>query len=153
MATSVAFDLVDRLVVVLTAALPTVSVYDGTGDSDDPGDWLMIGVSNPDDDRPQVIDSRQSWAGLGARARDEEGTIACVALSWNGNASARDARAGVKAITEAVENALRSDPALGGVVPGLMWTGYGTSGSGELIEADDGTALLWRFDIAFKARI
>ena len=154
MGTTVVFDLVDRLVEIFREQLSEVNVYDGTGNSDDPGDYLMVGVSDPDNDRPQIVESRQSWAGLGARARDEEGAVACVALSWNGKPEgAAEARAKVKAITEKVEQVLRSDPSLGGTVPGLQWTGYGSNASADLVEADDGTALLWRFEIAFKARI
>lgn len=153
MATSIVFDLIDALVDVLTEALTDIQVYDGTGISADPGDYLMIGVSDPDESQPQAFESRQEWAGIGARARNEEGTINCAALSWNGDADAKLARAGVKRVTSAVEDALRDDPNLGGAVPGLQWTGYGTDGRADLIEATDGTALLWRFDIQYKARI
>lgn len=153
MTTSIAFDLIDALVTTLTAALSNIQVYDGTGASDDPGDYLMVGVSDPDASPPQAFEARQAWAGIGARARDEEGTVNCAALSWNGDASAKKARDGVKAITQAVEDALRADPNLGGAVPGLLWVEYGTDGRADLIEATDGTALLWRFDIRYQARI
>lgn len=153
MATSIVFDLIDALVSTLTDALTDTQVYDGTGASDDPGDYLMIGVSDPDASPPQAFETRQEWAGLGANSRNEEGTVNCAALSWNGDASAKTARLGVKTITQAVEDTLRADPNLGAAVPGLLWVEYGTDGRADLIEATDGTALLWRFDIKYRARI
>lgn len=156
MATSVVFDLIDRLVVVIRTALPAANVYDGYGETDDPGDFIMVGVSDPDEERAAPSASgRQSWVGIGARSRDEVGTVTCVAGSWNGNPDGlAQARAAVKVSLAAIENALRTDPDLGGTVAGLMWTGFG---DGELaveqLQASDGTSVICRFDIAFKARI
>jgi hypothetical protein len=152
MATSVVFDLVGALVTQLGAAL-SVNVHDGYGLTDDPGDYLMVGVEDPDGDRATSAEGRQDWAGLGARARDEEGTITCVAMSWNGDASLSDARADAKAITAAVEDHLRADPNLGGIVPGLLWIGYGTRTQLIQIQATDGACVMCVFDVAFKARI
>ena len=152
MTTSVVFDLIDTLVSRFTAAL-SVNVLDGYGLTDDPGDFLMVGVEDPDSDRAVSAEGKQEWAGLGAKARYEEGTVTCIAMSWNGDADLAAARAAVKATTAAVENNLRSDPNLGGVVPGLNWTGYGTRTELIQLQASDGACVMCVFDVAFKARL
>lgn len=156
MATSVVFDLIDELVTTFRTALPSVNVYDGYGVTDDPGDAVMVGISDPNDERAAPSSSaRQSWAGLGARARDEQGTVTCVAYSWNGDPDGlASARAAVKTTLAAIENALRNDPNLGGAVTGLQWVGFGDGDlQVEQLQAEDGTSVLVRFDIAFRARI
>lgn len=152
MATSVVFDLVDALVSQLGAVL-SVNVFDGYGITDDPGDYLMVGVDDPDSDRATSSEGRQDWAGLGAKARNEEGTVTCIAMSWNGDSDLKAARAAAKATTAAVENHLRSDPNLGGTVPGLQWTGYGTRTELIQLQAEDGAYVMCVFDVAFTARI
>lgn len=157
MATTVVFALVDALVEQLRIELPGVQVYDGFGLSGDPGDFLMVGVEDPDAQASATAaESEQTWAGLGAKARDETGSVTCAALSWNGNAGddgQQEARAGAKAITDAIENHLRADPNLGGTVPGLMWTGFGTRFRLVQDQTDTGAMALAVFEIAFKARI
>lgn len=150
--TSVVFDLVDALVSRFTDAL-SVNVFDGYGITDDPGDFLMVGVEDPDSDRATSSEGKQEWAGLGAKARYEEGTVTCIAMSWNGDADLKAARAAAKATTVAVESNLRSDPNLGGVVAGLMWTGYGTRTELIQLQATDGACVMCVFDVAFKARL
>jgi hypothetical protein len=67
MATSVVFDLVGALVTQLGAAL-SVNVHDGYGLTDDPGDYLMVGVEDPDGDRATSAEGRQDWAGTATPA-------------------------------------------------------------------------------------
>lgn len=152
MTTSVVFDLIDVLVSRFTAAL-SVNVLDGYGLTDDPGDFLMVGVEDPDSDRAVSAEAKQEWAGLGNRTRYEEGTVTCIAMSWNGDADLAAARAACKATTAAVENNLRSDPNLGGVVAGLTWTGYGVRTELIQLQASDGACVMCVFDVAFKARL
>jgi hypothetical protein len=151
--TSIVFDLIDALHQRFTNVLTDINVLDGYGLTDDPGDYLMVGVEDPDSDRATSAEGRQEWAGLGARARDEQGTVTCIAMSWNGDADLKAARAAAKATTAAVEDNLRADPNLGGTVPGLMWTGYGTRTELIQLQATDGACVMCVFDIAFKARI
>lgn len=154
MTTSVVFDLIDELVSRFTTALSGVKVYDGYLVSDDPGDFLMVGVEDPNSDQGATsAEGQQQWADLGANRRNETGTVTCVALSWNGNGDQAAARAAVKAITDAVEADLRSDPNLGGVVPGLMWTGYGTRTQFLQNQNQQGAEAAVIFEVAFKARI
>jgi hypothetical protein len=151
--TSVVFDLIGTLVTQLGAELEA-NVYDAFGEvTEDPGDYLVIGFEDPNDDQATSAEGQQEWAGLGARARNEEGTVTCFALSWNGDADMSAARTAVKAITDAVESHLRADPNLGGDVPGLLWTGYGTRTRVIQIPATDGACVMCVFDVAFKARI
>lgn len=151
--TSVVYDLIDALVDQLGPAL-AVNVLDGSGDTDDPGDYLMVGIEDPDvQGFADSVDSQQSWAGLGARARDEEGTVSCCALSWNGDGDLAAARAAVRTITSGVEDHLRADPNLGAAVPGLLWVGFGTRQVVRQVQGDTGAAVLVFFQIDFRARI
>jgi hypothetical protein len=154
MATSAVFAVIDGLYASMTAALPQVLVLDGQGDTEDPGDFLMIGVEDPDSDAyADSAESEQSWAGIGNRARDEKGTVTCCALSWNGNGDQKAARDGVKAITDAVENVLRNDPTLGGVLPGPGWAQFGGRLNLSQIQTEAGAASLAFFQVAYQARI
>ncbi len=155
MATSTLYPLLDALVAAARTALPSVTVYDGPGVSDDPGDYLMIGVDDPDQPNPVLAaTSTQTPATLGtARSRDEEGDITCAALSWNGDADQSAARAGCKAITDAVENLIRTVtfPALG--VTGVKTLGFGTSFTLSQDQNASGAMALVVFSIHYKARI
>lgn len=153
MATSVIPDLIDALVAAATTALPSVNVTDGIGVTDDPGDFLMIGVEDPDIEGAAFsADTRQDWAAVGTGApRDESGEITCVALSWNGDGNAKAARDGAYAITAEVEDLLRADPDLG--VSALLWTGFGSSSQLSQAQGDGGASALLVFRINFRARI
>lgn len=154
MATSAVFAVIDALVTTMTTALPNVSVYDGLGTSDDPGNFLMIGVDDPDTDAyADSAESSQKWAGLGNHARNEEGTVTCCALAWNGDGDQRAARLDVKAITDAVENALRADPSLGGVIAPPGWAQFGTRFNLSQIQSETGALALAFFQVAYQARI
>lgn len=155
MATSVVPALIDALVAASTTALPSVRVSDGIGATDDPGDFLMIGVEDPDIEGASFsAETRQDWASVGTNApRDEQGEITCVAVSWNGNGpeGAKAARDGAYAISAAVENLLRDTPALG--VAGLLWTSFGSSSQLSQAQGSTGASALLVFRINFRARI
>lgn len=157
MATSVVFDLIPALVDTFRTALGSSAVvFDGAPASEDmPFNFVMVGVGDVLDDSPQpAADSSIEWAGLGAQAGDEKGTVTCCAVSWNGDADGGPAaRAAVKATTEAIAAALKADPNLGGAVPGLMWTRMGSRGTSTPIFAEDGCSFAHYFEIAFTARI
>lgn len=155
MATSVVPALIDALVTGATAALPDTRVSDGIGATDDPGDFLMVGVEDPDlEGAAYSAEAKQDWAAVGTDApRDEQGEITCVALSWNGNGpeGAKQARDGAYAIAAAVEDLLRATPALG--VPQLLWTGFGSSSQLSQAQGSGGASALLVFRITFRARI
>lgn len=157
MATSAVPALIDALVAAAKTALePEVIVYDGMDVSDDPGDFLMIGVDDPDSDAlSNSAESEQEWATVGQDlSRNERGTITCAALSWTGE-SKRGAQKIVRdrayAITAKVEDILRADPKLG--VPTLLWTEFG--GNSNLLQGQDqqGAQALIVFQIGFRAFI
>lgn len=153
MATSAIPDVITALVAAAKAALSTVTVYDGFGVSEDPGDFLMVGVDDPD--RPDAAfagSSRQGWATTGAQgARDEEGDITCAALSWNGNGDQQSARTAAFATCAAVETLLRTNPTLG--VSSLLWTSYGTDTQLSQSQDNNGALALVVFRVAFRARL
>lgn len=152
MATSVVPALIDAMVSTFTSAITGATVYDGTGTSDDPGDYLMIGVDDPDSPSPAVsADVQQQWANVNYLARDEVGEITCAALSWNGDGNTKAARDAVYAILAAVENALRSNPSLG--LANLLWTSFGTSQQLTQLQSDSGAMALVIFRVHFEARI
>ena len=156
MATTVVPALIDAIVAFATEALPDLIVYDGLGASDDPGDFLMVGVSDPEIESADTgADAQQDWATVGRQgARSEQGEVTCVALSWNGgsgNAAQKQARDAAYATVAAVEDFCRDDPTL--EVPTLLWNSALTSHS--LLQNQDelGTLAMVTFRIAFQARI
>lgn len=162
MTTAVVFDLISELVDTFATALPTVNVYDGQGGTDDPGNFLMVGVGDPNSDEPATSASGSlTWAGLGHRSSKEgsesaPARITCVALAWNGstgNDAQKAAREAVRDISSAVEVALRTDPNLGGRVPGLNWVRYAGDWSLDQLSASDGTAAIFQFDITYIASL
>ena len=91
--------LIDALVTTLTAAVSPATVYDGFGVSEDPGDFLMIGVEDPDlEGAASSADVSQEWANANYTARNESGDVTCAALSWNGDANQKAARDAVYAL-------------------------------------------------------
>ena len=155
MATSVVPALIDALVTQITAALPNVRVYDGFGVSDDPGDYLMVGVEDPESNNGEAARADEEQATFGTtRPRQESGVIHMAALSWNGNGDQKAARDAAYATAAAVANTLRPNAApdvLG--VTGLLGVGYGASTALEQAQDEFGAKAALRFDIAFKAFI
>jgi hypothetical protein len=156
MATAVVFDLISALADAFRIAIPTATVYDGQGASDDPGNFLMVGVGDPNSDDPTSASGELEWAGLGHRSSYEHGTIACSALAWSGDsgdAAQKAARETVRDLVGAVEVALRTDPNLGGAVPGLTWVRYGRGWNLDQSSNNDGVQALFRFEVAYEARL
>lgn len=152
MPTSVVPALIDALVAQARTNLTDVNVFDGFGVTADPGNFLMIGVEDPDtEDAAFSADTRQAWANANYTARDESGDITCVALAWNGDGNQKSARDAVYAIATAVENFLRANPSLG--LTGLLWTGFGTSSQLSQAQGEAGAAAQLIFRVEFRARI
>ena len=151
MSTSVVPALIDALVAAGTTALPSTIVSDGVPVTDDPGDFLMVGIQDPDAETPLSADSaeaQQSWGA--ARPRTETGSVYCCAYSWNGNGDAKAARNAVYAIAAAVANALRPNDL---AVPGLQGVGYGTSTTFRQGQSDYGAGALLMFSVEYAAHI
>lgn len=116
MATSAIPVLIDALVTQARASLPNCLVIDGFGVTNDANpNVLMVGVDDPDSQSAaDSTDSAQEMATAGTpRTRDQQGTITCAALSWNGGGNQKAVRDAAYATLAAVENLLRLDPRLG----------------------------------------
>lgn len=158
MATLIVFDLISALVDTFTDVVPAgVSVYDGQTPDEATNNFLMVGVGDTDAQAASTAASGAlEWAGLGHRSSYETGSITCVAVAWSGdvgNGAARAVRESVRDIWTVVEAELRSDPGLSGVVPGLTWVTPAGSFDFDQLSATDGVAALFRFEIAYKARL
>jgi hypothetical protein len=152
MATSVIPALLDALIAAARTALPNLIVNDGFAVTNDPGDFLMIGVDDPDrPDAALAVTSQQDWAHANYTTRDEEGDITCAALSWTGDTNQKISRDAVFATTTAVENLLRANPSLG--LANLLWTSYGSSTQLSQWQDAEGSTALVVFQVHFRARI
>lgn len=152
MAVSVVPGIIDALFDAATAALPDVLVLDGMGATDDPRDYLMIGVDDPDADGGAFAgDSRQVWADATGTSRTETGAITCAAYSWNGDGDQKAARDAAYASVEALASHCRDTTDLG--LADLYWTDFGTDARLSQFQGQWGAAALVVFSIAFRARI
>lgn len=153
MATSIIPALIDALVTRCEAALTAVAVHDGYGVSGDVVDNLMIGVDDPFSDQASpTAEAEQSWANVGSgRTKDETGNITCCAYATSGGTDQKAVRDAAYAITEAVENLLRTDPEVG--LGPTVRTEFGTAQKFLQDQDQDGAWALIVFDIHFDARI
>lgn len=156
MPTSAIPDIIDALVSLADAALPdTVTVYDGFGVSDQAGDFLMVGVEDPDrNDAASSADTSQSAATMGTpRNRNETGTVTCAALSSNGDGDQKAARDAVFAIAAAVASACRANPSLGLTGYQSLVAEYGSDQRLMQNQFEDGAEAVLIFAVRFRARI
>jgi hypothetical protein len=153
MAASVVPALIDALVAAASTALPNVLVLDGVGMTDDPGDYLMVGVLDPDIDGPfEAARSTQEQMAFGStRPRKEEGVIHMVAKSVSGDGSQKAARDAAYAIQEALATVLRTTDNLG--VAGVVRLGNGADMTPTQDQTHDGAVATLPYDIAFEAAI
>ncbi len=102
----------------LGTATPAVAVYDGPPVTQEPAELLLfVGIDDPDtDEAPTSASSEQSWAALGAQAKTEQISIFCTAESWGGDTDVKAIRTAAYGIVAAVENLLRGDVMLGGLM-------------------------------------
>lgn len=145
---------VEALVALADGVVPAgVTVADGMPAENDPADFLAVGVPSLDEAGSLYSgESRQSWAEVGARARDEEAFVNCLAAARSQDETVKDARDRAYAIVEAVAALCRSNPTLG--VPTLLWTSHGTSTNPVLLyEKGRGVSYVVEFQVAFRARI
>lgn len=88
----------------------------------------------------------------GAKHGDEDGTISCCAMSWNGEAEGlRQARASIRTMLDAIAAVHIADPMLG--IGPVMWTRFGSRSSTTQLQSDLGSMVLHYFEIAVKARL
>lgn len=151
MATSAIPSVIDALVAI-GQSVESVVVIDGFGTTDDPGDFLMIGVDDPDNEgSAQSADSQQNWASNNPGSVDESGQVTCAALSWNGDSDPKAARDAAFATCGALAVAIRNNPTLG--LPTLLWARYGTQQTLTQNQDDNGAMAIVVFQVYFRARI
>lgn len=144
--------LLDALVSTLTAALPTRTVFDGPGVTDDAvTDYVMVGVADPDADTPDdAVETTVEWAGLGANSRYEHITVRCVAVSWTGDVDVKGVRDRAYASFAAAEQTLTADPSLGDVA---RFGGLASDHSLRQNVDADGSVAWVLFALQFTARL
>lgn len=116
MATSRVPDLIDALVKALQAspALSTVKVVDGPLVTDSAAqEWVFVGYDGDDQGDFTTASTRQDWAGIGAKKKNEDITLTCAILVQRGSTDVRACRVRTFGILAAVEDVLRADPSLG----------------------------------------
>lgn len=133
------------------------STYDGEGASDDPGDFLMIGVEDPDSEAMSLsAETDQDWASIGAasNAFQEEGTITCAAVAWTGDSgqtAQKIARDKAYAIIAALSKATSADATLG-LGPWFVGRVIGHQNLSQMTH-DQGVTALVVFQFRFAARL
>ncbi|GAA4358422.1 hypothetical protein [Angustibacter luteus] len=92
---------------VTGGSLESVTVTDGAVPSENPGNYLFIGVTDADaGDEATTGQSDQSWVHISGTRR-EVGEITCVALAWNGNNDLKQARDEALGMYQAVQRIVR----------------------------------------------
>lgn len=148
--------LIDALVSRATTALAAspVLVTDGYGVTDDPSDFLMVGIEEPTIPAASFAGSSdQSWGPQGNRARDENGAVWCAAYSENGDGVQKTARDAAYSYMAAVETLLRADPNLGIAPGGNFVAQMGDTQRLTQNQDSNGASALLIFNVSFFARI
>lgn len=103
-----------QLTTTATSAVASLGckVYRGPFVTGDPGKALFVGYDgDPAGDFRSVV-AESEWAGLGAKARNEEFRIACAITLTTGDPDVAQATDDAYAIHAALEAAVRADPSL-----------------------------------------
>lgn len=148
---------IDGLLTIARAlTLTNADVFDGQGLSGNTGNYLMIGVDDPDTDQAtKSATSTQDWAHLNNFQRDQLGSVWCVAQAWTGDDDQKVARDAAYAIVNAFATAVRAAPDLGVVPSALAYLLTGFAGTEDLDQqrASNGAVARVTFQISFHARV
>jgi hypothetical protein len=140
---------IEALVRVFTAAIEQ-PVYDGPN-YDDSVESAAVWVGyDPTDENAQAVDSAQDWAEVGARAKNETGTITCTAGAWSGDSSTTARRELIAGMLSALEAAHRADVTLGGA---CLYSNFGDRVTLHQQLTENGNEVLALFTISFMSRI
>ena len=107
--------LIDALVAALQASsdLSGVNIVDGPLVSNSAAnEWVFVGYDGDPGGEFQATSTQQDWAGLGAKAKNEEISLTCSVLVRSGSTSVKPLRDRAFQIFASVEAVLRADPAL-----------------------------------------
>lgn len=108
--------LIDALLAALTAAagLDGVKVVDGPLVSNSSAsEWVFVGYDADPEGEFSTASTTQQWAGLGAKAKDEDIVLTGAVLVRRGSTDVKSCRDRTFAIFAEVESVVRADPALG----------------------------------------
>jgi hypothetical protein len=128
-----------------------VPVYDGPNAVEE-AEYAAVWVGyDPTDDNAQAVESSQTWAELGNRAKNEEGTITCAVAAWSGDSTTIKRRQRVAELLSELETALRADLTLS--VGTLIDTNFGERITLHQQLTEDGNEVLALFTVDYRARI
>lgn len=108
--------LTDAFLAVLTAAagLDGVKVVDGPlVSSTAANEFVFVGYDGDPSGEFQTAQTTQQWAGIGAKAKNEDIVLTGAVLVQRGDTDVKAVRDRTFAIFAEVESAVRADPALG----------------------------------------
>lgn len=144
-------DVVDALILLSRDRLAdTVLVIDGDGpESDDVGDYLLVGLGDPRRDDSDAGTFDQTWPQSTTAGRRETGTVFCIAISCDGSGDQKAARDAAFVTLGAVQRVLREDTRLGGV-NGLLSTSL-TGGQPDQRQTSRGAVCAVRFSVDYTA--
>jgi hypothetical protein len=140
---------VDALISAIDSATG-VTVIDGPANQTLTADeYVVVGGTDDLDDAAGTID--QDWAGIGRQARNEAGLVACAVLVGSGGDVVKTARDRALVILGQIEDALRADPTLGGVLP-AGWCQM-TAATPSQRRNTNGLYVRLQFSVAYQSRI
>lgn len=108
--------LIDNFVAALqaSAGLAGVQVVDGPLVTNSAAsEWVFVGYDAAPDGEYQTASTSQMWAGLGARAKNEDILLTGAVLVQRGSTAVKACRDRAFEVFAAVEAVVRADPALG----------------------------------------
>lgn len=142
---------IEALVALWGNALDDVPVYDGPNAIEE-AEYAAVWVGyDPTDDNAQAVESGQTWAQIGNRAKNEEGTITCAVCAWSGDTNTTPRRQKVAEILSDLEAALRGDLTLS--VGTLIDSNFGERITLHQQLTVDGNEVLALFTVNYRARI
>ena len=116
-------DVIDALIALFGANSMGATVFDGySATADEPNLYVMVGVENPDiTSGASSGGTDQTWAYVGAQAngrrqRNENITVNCGIVSWDGGSSQKNVRDKAFQLFQSLTDAIEHDPTLGGIV-------------------------------------
>lgn len=151
--TSAAFPTVIAAVVTTaTATLPGVRITRGRDLSEDPGNVVMVGVSDPNDadwdDAGGYTQVMQSFGGK----REERGQVNGLVVAWDGGSDLAAAEAAAFTMIAALEASVATTPALGVSSLDYLVAEFETGNVHEKPSTEGASAAL-SFAITYRARI
>lgn len=142
---------VDAILGLVTAAAPAdVRVFDGPLADGDPADAIHIGYDADPDVLGDAVTSSQTWAGLGAKRRDETVTVTGAIYLLNGAADMKAARVRGYQLLAVVEDAIHPAPSMGLSAP--TWAGVTSSRLLYIPSEDTGLEVWLGFTITVQTR-